>query len=160
MEDGTGLDAYSLLQHVLVGAEPVFRRVDIKSKDREVQLPTGRVLKRRAVTVEVRGPLSFREMRSLRARVNGEFEAKRKKDLNINHLKVLALVREAGPPATKRGVVAYWRRRQQEYNDRKDDAGKRYTTWQGVKAAYDRAIAAAGRGLGWASSGRGMTKAD
>lgn len=74
-------------------------------------------------------------MRHLYQVIKGKSGSRQLKWANAKHLELYRLVdKKEGPPA--KGVVAFWKEVMTEWNQgHSEDI---YTTWKGVKIAYDR----------------------
>jgi hypothetical protein len=96
-----------------------------------------------AVELIVLGPLTFSEMQSLYRQQRSVFGRTKKKEINVRHLELYRLVDGKGTPLVK-GVVAFWREVMEQWNQNHPE--DRYTTWKGVKTAYDRLLMRLERG--------------
>lgn len=132
----TSFSSFSVLMYILVGIRPVLTKVRTYADEEVHKLPSGDNLVNRLVTVEIRGELSFEDLRSLYRSVRQELGINRAKSLKEKHLELYLMVRQKGGAPKGKGTVAFWECLTEEWNKKhKDD--QYTTTWKGVKRAYD-----------------------
>ena len=135
----SGFDTSSVFYYILMGVRPVLTKVQAHVEEEESRLPSGDSLVNRLVIVEMRGELSFEELRHLYQQIRQDLGVKRTKAFNEKHLQLYQVVRHNGVVPKGKGTKHFWEAVQEDMNDwiNKNGKGDPYTTWRGVKRAYD-----------------------
>lgn len=132
----TGFNHFSVMSHIILGAPLTLNKVDTKAKKEIHKLPSGAELVNRFVTMQIRGELTFDELRHLYQQIRQDLGVKRSKALKEKHLELYQIVRRKGGAPKGKGTVAFWESVRKDMNE-KNPTGNPYTTWKGVKRAYD-----------------------
>ena len=126
----------SVTMHILANAPLVLPPLSYGIIDRPYSLPSGSSIRKRFATVTIRSDVTFEELRSAYRSIRRELGITRSKSHTTKHLQLYQIVRERGNVPRGKGTVAFWESVRHEWNERY--AKPKYTTWKGVKAAYDR----------------------
>jgi len=139
VEKVTGFGYISVMLHIIADIPLTLNKVDTEAREKTHQLPSGDKLINRFVTVQIRGELSFDELRHLYQQIRQDLGVKRSKALKEKHLKLYQVVRRKGGAPKGKGTVAFWESVRQEINVwlKNNSIDNQYTTWKGVKRAYD-----------------------
>jgi hypothetical protein len=132
----TGFDTLSIAYYILAGIRPTLRRVETYSTEEIHRLPSGDSLVNRLVTIEIRGEISFEEQHILYQDIRQELRIKRTKAFSEKHLELYRMVRRNGESPRKKRIVAFWKSKMEEWNEKHPN--EQYTTWKGLKIAYER----------------------
>jgi hypothetical protein len=129
----TGISPNSLEYYVLADIKPLSLPYEIRMPGREYC--TG---KRKCyyVDIKVYTELEFEELLEIYHTVKEALGVKKGKRFNEKHLEIYTMVQEQGGAPQGKGTVAFWKCLQEEWNERHGN-GDEYTTWKGIKRAYD-----------------------
>jgi len=129
----TGLSPLSLIYYILADIKPL-------SIPYEIRMPGAGYCKGRRkcwyVAIRVNTELSFEDLTEIYNIVKETLGVKRGKRLNQRHLEIYTMVQEQGGAPKGRGTVAFWKLLQEQWNKRHNN-GDEYTTWKGIKRAYE-----------------------
>jgi len=134
LSDKTGISPETLRLYVLADIKPL-------QTPYEISMPGQEYCKGRRkcwyVNIKVNTELSFEELLEIYHTVREALGGFRKsKTFNEKHLELYNMVQERGSALKDKGTVKFWKSLQQEWNERHKN-GDEYTTWKGVKRAYD-----------------------
>ncbi|MFC2023025.1 hypothetical protein ACFLTL_02590 [Chloroflexota bacterium] len=139
----TGFTNMSIMKHILVGEPLILPPLTLDIVREPYEVPWGNTIVNSYAKLIIRSDLTFKEMRSAYQKVRKELGLQRLKQYEDRHLYLYQLVHERGGPPIKKGTVAFWESIRKEWNKRYPKLhhpGWQYTTWKGVKYAYDRLI--------------------
>ena len=134
--EATGFTVASVIMHILANASLVLPPLSYGITDRTYSLPSNSSIRKRFATITIRSDVTFEELRSAYRSIRRELGITRSKSHTTEHLQLYQIVRERGSIPSGKGTVAFWKSVMQEWNKRYPKA--KYTTWKGVKVAYDR----------------------
>ncbi len=134
-----GLDWNSLVFYVLADIPPFIPPLKVNISSYRGSLPSGREVKYRKATVEIREGFNLAYLRWLYEVLRREMGLKKKKGFNARHLELYRLVKQrGGEPQAKGTIVSFWKSVMDEWNT--SHTKNRYESWKGVKKAYERVI--------------------
>jgi hypothetical protein len=139
----TGFTIESMEMCILADASPVLPPFTFGIVRETHSLPSGIRLQNRFAKVDIRGELSFQDLRSLHRSIRDALGIKRLKRPTTKHLQLYKMVTQRGNVPDGEGTVAFWKSIMEEWNDLYPQ--KKYKTWKGIKLAYERIIAQAER---------------
>jgi len=131
----TGFSHMSVWCHIIGGTPLTLNKVDTTPEKEIHELPSGEELVSRFVTVQIRGELTFDELRRLYQQIRQDLGVKRSKALNDTHLELYRLVKKRGGPVKGKGSVTFWKQVMEDWN--KEHEGDQYKIWKSAKRAYD-----------------------
>lgn len=136
----TGFTVESVEMCILADASPVLPPFTFNIIRETHSLPSGVNLQNRFARVTIRGDLTFQDLRSLHRSIRGALGIKRLKRLTKKHSQLYEIVTKRGSiPKGRGGTVKFWESIKDEWNtEYPSDA---YTTWKGIKIAYERIVA-------------------
>ena len=129
----TGIFREALEYYVLADFRPLSRPYEVTMSER-------RYCKGRRkcfyVDIRVHTELAFEELLEIYHTVKEALGVKKGRRFNERHLELYTMVQERGEAPQGKGTVAFWKSLQEEWNERHRN-GDEYTTWKGIKRAYD-----------------------
>lgn len=132
----TGFTFTSVEMYILANASPVLPPLSYGIIDRTHSLPSGTSVVNRFARVTIRSDVTFEGLRSAYRSIRRELGITRSKSHTTKHLQLYQMVKRRDSIPSGKGTVAFWESLRHEWNRRYPKA--KYTTWKGVKAAYDR----------------------
>lgn len=137
MARATGFTKPSLVQFILMGIRPVLPRYLVKGKAGYQATPTGDILQPFHLEIEIRArDLGFEELRRI-YQTYRHTQPRKAKAFKEEHREIYRLVKEKGGPVSGKGSVQFWKSVMKQWNLHSD---KRYSSWKGIKIAYERII--------------------
>jgi len=137
MARATGFTKPSLVQFILMGIRPVLPRYLVKGKAGYQATPTGDILQPFHLEIEIRArDLGFEELRRI-YQTYRHTQPRKAKAFKEEHREIYRLVKEKGGPVSGKGSVQFWKSVMEQWNLHSD---KRYSSWKGIKIAYERII--------------------
>lgn len=116
IEKATGFERYSVTLFILTGISPILPRIKTYWNNVMQKLPTGEVLNRFNITLEINSKdLRFEDLREAYNSLRNHLRVVKKKPLNRNHERLFQRVKELGG-SPKKGSTAFWKKIAKELN--------------------------------------------
>ncbi len=133
-----GLDWNTLVFYVLRDILPSISPWEILIQPRIVELPSGRSMLHQQATIIVKGRTNYQDFVAIYSKIREGMRLTKKKELNINHLKLYRMVKRKGGAPRGKGTVRFWKAIQREWNDMHLETQLKH--WKSFQMTYNRML--------------------